>query len=202
VSQTPEIRKARLGQLIGELDRMKVGDETAGEFEDWCLRALRVIFAVQLTNIEPHPNRTAIQRRDIVATNLGRREFWRRILEDYKTRQVVFEVKNYAGLGPEEYRQMASYLGDEYGNLGFIITRDANEDLLSDRELPWVREYYHRKRLIVVKLTGRFFSRVLSKMRSPQRHDEADAQLNRLLDQYIRLYFGEQPKPRGRKARR
>jgi hypothetical protein len=191
VSQTPEVRKAKLGQMIGRLERLRPGEECSADFEDWCLDTIRVIFAVQLTNIELHPNRNAVQRRDVVATNLGRSEFWKRIHEDYGTRQVVFEVKNYAELGPDEYRQMASYLGNEYGKLGFIVTRDDTENLVSDRELPWMREFYNKNRLLIVKLTGKFFARVLSKMRSPQRHDEADVQLNKLLDQYTRLYLGE-----------
>ena len=115
---------------------------------------------------------------------------------------MVLEVKNYADLGPDEYRQMASYLGDEYGKLGFIITRDNNENLLSERELPWMKEYYNRNRLLIIKLTGKFLCRILSKMRSPQRHDEADIQSNRLLDQYIRIYLGEQAEPRRRKKKK
>lgn len=74
-------------------------------------------------------------------------------------------------------------------------SHDIDENLLSDRELPWMKEKYNRNRLLIVKLTGRFLSRILSKMRSPQRHDEADSQLNKLLDQYIRLYLGEQARP-------
>jgi hypothetical protein len=35
---------------------MPTGDAGAAEFEDWCLRAIRIIFAVQLANIELHPN--------------------------------------------------------------------------------------------------------------------------------------------------
>jgi hypothetical protein len=74
ISQTPELRKAKLGKVIGALERISVGDEAAGDFEDWCLRSIQIIFAAQLTNIELHPNRGAVQRRDIVATNLGRSE--------------------------------------------------------------------------------------------------------------------------------
>lgn len=201
VSSTPEIRRTKLGQLIGQLDRLPIGDEGAVEFEDWCLRAVQVIFAAQLTNITHHSNGNAIQRRDVVATNHGRSEAWRRILDDYKARQIVFEIKNYAELGPAEYRQMNSYLMNDYGRLGFIITRSNDENLLADRELPWMREIYSGHHKLVVKLTGRFLARVLSKLRSPQRHDEADVQLNRLLDVYTRNYLGEQIVRRRRKRR-
>lgn len=202
VSASPEIRKAKLGQLIGELDRMRVGDEAATEFEDWCLRAIQVIFAVQLTNIELHPNGAAVQRRDVVATNLTKSPFWKRIREDYAVRQVIFELKNYKDMGPEEYRQMTTYLAGEYGNAGFIVTRDDSENLLSDRELPWMREIYNRQKKLVVKLTGSFLRRILSKLRSPQRHDEADQQLNKLFDVYTRNYLGEPTRPARRRRKK
>jgi hypothetical protein len=201
VSQTPEVRKAKLGQLISALERLPTGDEAAAEFEELCLRAIQVIFAAQLTNIALHPNGNAVQRRDVVATNHGRSEAWKRIREDYQTRQTIFEVKNYKELGPDEYRQMNSYLTGEYGRLGFVVTRDETENLLTERELPWMREIYNKHQHLVVKLTARFFARILSKMRSPQRHDEADVQLNRLLDLYTRNYLGEQVARRHRKRR-
>jgi Cdc6-like AAA superfamily ATPase len=202
ISARPEIRKAKLGQMIGELDRMPVGDDAAGEFEEWCLRAIQVIFAVQLTNIELHPNGAAVQRRDVVGTNLTQSSFWKRIREDYQVRQVIFEVKNYRDLGPDEYRQMTTYLTGEYGNAGFIVTRDETDNLLSDRELPWVREIHSKQRKLIVKLTGTFFRRILSKMRSPQRHDEADLQLNKLFDRYTRNYLGEPTRPAAKRRKR
>jgi hypothetical protein len=75
-------------------------------------------------------------------------------------------------------------------------------NLLSDRELPWMREIYHsQNKKLDVKLTDAFFRRVLSKLRSPQRHDEADLQLDKLFDRYTRNYLGEQVKP-GRKRKK
>ncbi|MCT9681150.1 hypothetical protein, partial [Escherichia coli] len=59
-----------------------------------------------LTDIKSHPNGNAVQRRDIIGTNGGKSDFWKRVLEDYKTRQVVFDAKNFEELGPSEYRQL------------------------------------------------------------------------------------------------
>jgi Cdc6-like AAA superfamily ATPase len=202
VSARPEIRKAKLGQMIGEFDRMPIGDAGASDFEEWCLRAVQIIFAVQLTNIELHPNGSAVQRRDVVGRNLAQSPFWKRVREDYGVRQVIFEIKNYKELGPDEYRQMSTYLNGEYGNAGFMITREDNEDLLSNRELPWMREIYNKQHKLVVKLTGTFLRRILSKLRSPQRHDEADQQLDKLFDRYTRHYLGEPTKLSKRRKRR
>lgn len=200
VTARPEIRKAKLGQMISEFDRIPIGDAGASDFEAWCHRAIQVVFAVQLANIELHLNGSDVQRRDVVGRNLTQSPFWKRIREDYGVRQVIFEIKNYKDMGPDEYRQMTTYLTGEYGNAGFIVTREENEDLLSDRELPWMREMYNKQHKLVVKLTGTFLRRVLSKLRSPQRHDEADLQLNKLFDRYTRNYLGEPT--RGAKRRK
>lgn len=202
VSQTPEVRKAGIGRLMSDLDKIPTGQEGAAAFENWCLRVLRILYPTQLTNWELHPNRVALQRRDVVATNIAEKGAWRRIFEDYKTRSVVFEVKNYANIAADEFRQVASYLHDSYGSCGFIVTRDNSDDLVADVELGWVRELYNTKRILVIKLTGRTLARQLSKLRSPTRHDEADQQLNKLVDRYVRLYLG-QPSSTGKpKAKR
>ncbi len=188
-SEAPEIRKKRLGQLIGKIDRIATGVEGAYEFEDWCLSAIKMCFTGPLRNIELHPNKTAPQRRDVVATNQSETGVWRRILDDYGTRQVVFEIKNKLGIDPGEYRQMLSYLHDEYGRLGFIITRDKKPDLYSGPELDWTRELFNKHRILVVKLTGGLLTSLLSKLRSPERVDPGEQAIGKIIDNYIRLYL-------------
>ena len=198
-SQTPEIRKAQLGQHISALDQVPLGVDGAQLFEEWCLKAARILFAGELSNFALHSNRDAVQRRDIVATNIATSGVWRRIYEDYHCRQVVMEVKNQYELGGDEYRQMLSYLTGEYGKCGFIITRDKGIELSKDKEVKWVKELYDKHNgVLIVKLTGSFFASLLSKLRNPQRHDEANVRLNKILDTYTRLYLaGRVPTPKG-----
>jgi hypothetical protein len=165
-SETPEIRKHRLGQIISALPLIPEGDAGAHQFEDWCQQAISILFAGALAHVEAKPNKDATQRRDIVARNKGSTDAWKRILEDYKVRQVIFEVKNYRDLGTTEYRQMNSYLVREYGLLGFIITREEDESLLKDKDLAWVKEIYFEHRKLIVKLTGTWLSKYLSRARS------------------------------------
>ena len=203
-SQTPEIRKAQLGQHISALDQMPLGVDGARRFEEWCLKAARILFAGQLSNFSLQPNKDAVQRRDIVATNIATGGAWRRLYEDYHCRQVVMEVKNQEGLGGDEYRQMLSYLTGEYGKCGFIITRDKYIELGKDKELNWVKEIYDKHNgVLIVKLTGTFIASLLSKLRNPQRHDEANVRLNKLFDTYTRLYLaGRVPTPKSEGRRR
>lgn len=188
-SITPQIRSHKLGKIIADLDSIPLAIEGAAQFEDWCEEAIRIAFAGHLRNVKLHPNRDAVQRRDVVATNLSTKGVWKRIYEDYKTRQVIFEVKNYEGIGINEYRQMHSYLCDDYGRLGFIVTRDASESLSKDRELVHFLEMYHKHQVMIVKLTGRYLCTMLSKLRNPKKHDEPDNLLHKLLDRYSRMYL-------------
>ena len=85
---------------------------------------------------------------------------------------------------------MLSYLHDRYGNLGFIVTRDDDDNLRSGSELDWVRETYTSHKKLIVRLSAKFLQRLLSKLRSPEKHDAVDKAVNGLLDQYERRYLG------------
>ena len=199
-----KIRNARIAELIGELSRIDEGTEHASAFEQWCRQAIRICFAKGLRNVELKPNKNARTRRDIVATNLGEGNAWRRIYDDYSTRQVVFEVKNYKNIAASDYHQMTSYLSGEYGKLGFIVTREETIDLYSDRDVEWVRELYLSHEIIVIKLTGKYLAKLLGKLKNPQKHDVVNNALHTLLDTYSRLYLAGQKKsmlPKKRKIK-
>lgn len=189
-SHSSEQRSKLLGQIISELNSIPMGSEGATQFEGWCKRALEIAFARQLTNIQLKPNASATQRRDVVATNAGP-GVWRRILEDYGTRQVIFEVKNYESIRVNEFRQVHSYLGKEYGRLGFIICRDAVAGLTKGAEIDAFREFY-AKDSVIVKLTASHLITILSKLRNPDKSDAGELLLSKLLDTYIRMYAAGQ----------
>ncbi|WP_163919933.1 P-loop ATPase, Sll1717 family [Photobacterium sp. Alg240-V54] len=188
-SVSEDQRKQRIGALLDEVDNIREGAKDAYDFEAWVLKALKIIFAGALTNIEAHPNKNALQQRDMVATNLGDSAFWKRVLQDYKSRQVIFEVKNYTKLGADEYRQVNSYLINDYGNIAFIVCRDPTNNLTKGKDLNWTRELYQEHRKIVIKLSYKFLEKHLRKARSPQKHNAVDKELNALLDTYIRQYM-------------
>lgn len=193
-SISEEQRKQRIGALLQELNNIPEGKEGAVDFEAWALKAIKILFATNLTNIELHSNKNGLQQRDIIATNLADTPVWKRILTDYQSRQVVFEIKNYKTLGADEYRQVNSYLFKDYGRLAFIINRDYSENLEKHKELIWVKELYDNHNKLVIKLPSKFLERHFSKMRSPQKHDEVNKQLSKLLDLYIRSYLNNKCK--------
>lgn len=206
-SETPEIRNEKIRALIRDLESIEENRENSLKFEEWCHQAIRICFARGLRNVELKPNKSATTRRDIVATNLGDGDAWRRIYEDYDSRQIIFEVKNYSNIESSDYHQITSYLSGEYGRLGFIVTRDDSMELRSDRDVGWIRDIYSQHQKFIVKLTARFLVRLLDKLRKPQKHDSVDRALHKLLDDYARLYvFGQKgqktPKRRITRARR
>lgn len=190
-SETPEQRNRSIGRLEAELRDIEKGVAGAAEFEKWCLKVVKVLFPAGLRNIELNSNKDALQRRDVVGTNHGSTDFWRRILHDYGTRQVVFEVKNFESMERQEFRQILSYLSKDYGNIGFIITRGGDVNLRKERELAWVRELRNEHGKTVVILPDTFLVRLIQKIRNPAKHDAAEEALGKLLDTYVRTYFGE-----------
>jgi hypothetical protein len=200
-SESAETRQKKLGQLIQELKTIPFGIDGATDFEEWCKRVVEIAFAKELTNIELKPNGNATQRRDVVGTNAAVKGFWKRILKDYQTRQVVFEIKNYEHLGVDEYRQVSGYLGREYGNLAFILCRDPMRELVKGRDLEAFKEFYDKKNQVILKVSSQVLTSILSKLRSPQKTDVADQLLEKHLDNHIRLFANGQQEKYSRKPK-
>lgn len=188
-SETPKIRAAEIGRLMAEEGQIPVGKPGWVAFEQWAFRAVQIIFAGHLSNIEMHPNKGAAQRRDVVARNLGDARIWRHIREDYETRQVIFEVKNYADLSEDDFRQALSYSSGPYGRCVFIITRATDENLRKGAELDWVRLLYNEHKRVVIKMSSKVLCNLLGKLRNPQKHNAAEKHLEGLIDQYERRYL-------------
>jgi ABC-type thiamine transport system ATPase subunit len=189
-SITDEQRQARIGKIIEEIKSIEPGHKDCHEFEEWCLHSIKLIFAGSLSNIELHPNKNGRQQRDILATNMATTPVWSRILSDYGARQIIFEIKNYDDLSEDEYRQMNTYMANEHGRLAFIINRSPDNNLKKGKELDWAQElYFNHNKKIVIKLSEKYLTKHLSKLRSPQKHDAANIELNKLIDTYIRQYL-------------
>lgn len=182
-------RMKLVGQLISELPHMQEGREGAASFEKWVFRTIKILFSGILVNPELKPNGDSVQRRDVVATNNAGQGFWQRIYNDYGVRQVVFEIKNYKELGPDDFRQAFSYLTGEYGSFVIVVTRSDSETLL-EKEKNWVKEIWYSHRKLVFIIPSVLLSRCVSKIRkSAIRYDYTDNQLNKRLDTFVRKYI-------------
>ena len=196
-----DMRIKLIGQLVSQLPSMPTGKESAYEFESWVFRSIQILFSGVLTNPEMKPNKDSVQRRDIVATNMAKDGFWFRIREDYKARQTIFEIKNYSTLKIEDFRQALSYSGDPYGSFVTIVNRNENEGL-SQTERGWVKEFWDQHNVLIFILNAPFLSRCISKLRSRQRFDYAENQLNKRLDTFCRSYLSLRHYQKTRKRRK
>lgn len=161
-----DLRLRRLGQIVGEVSQIPYGVEGSAAFEKWVHRAAAILFDGKLQNIQLKPNPTAVNQRDIVATNMAPSGFWKRIYDDYKSRQVIFEVKNYKDISLDDVRQVLSYTSGEYGTFAIIVSRGERESP-SEAEKNWLRMMYADHRRIVLLIPEGIVARCLSKLRSP-----------------------------------
>lgn len=187
VAHFSDLRMKRLGQVLEDLPRIELGHAGAPIFEEWVLRAVRMLFAGKLANVQFKPNSGNVQQRDIVGTNVARTGFWRRVFEDYETRQVTIEVKNYIELGRDDFRQALSYASGVYGRFALIVYRTESEGM-TDRERAWLQEIWYQHNRMVFTVPLSMVRRCIWKLRTVRRHDYTDAALNKRLDTFERSY--------------
>lgn len=195
-----DLRTKRIGQIISKLPNLTEGSQDAGKFEDWVLQAVKVLFAGELVNPELKANKDSIQRRDIIATNSASSGFWKRVLDDYKSRQIVIEVKNFKELTIDVFRQALSYSGDHYGKFIIVVYRDDQEGL-SNKQRGWVKEFWDKGVLVFLLPVG-ILSRCMKKLRNRARFDYTENQLSKRLDVFERSYLSLRHVQDGRKRRK
>ena len=183
-----DLRAKRIGQIVSDLPGMEEGSEFASKFEEWVLKSVQMLFSGKLSNPELEPNKGAVQRRDVVATNVAKEGFWKRICEDYNSRQIVFEVKNYSVLKIDDMRQALSYSGIHYGSFVIIVNRN-NSEGLSATEKGWIKEFWDQHKVLIFILPAPILSRCISKLRNSSRLDYSDDTLQKRLDLFVRQHL-------------
>ncbi|MCY4259572.1 MAG: hypothetical protein OXC91_04840 [Rhodobacteraceae bacterium] len=197
-SDAPVLRQRMLRERRNALTEIVIGVDGAANLEEWCVEVIQICFAKSLRNVERQPVSTGTNRPDIVARNLGISEFWGRVLNDYHSRQVVFEVKNKDDFDSNDIRQLAAYLTNGAGSIGFLVTRGGTENLERGAELDQIRDAWTNERKLILKIPCALLSKLLGRLEQTSRHDKVDNFLNSLLDRYERCYIKGQL-PAGRK---
>lgn len=185
---TRDLRIALLGEVQGALPRIPIGREGSQQFEQWVFRTAKLLFGGTLSNFQLKPNAGGIQQRDVVATNMATRGFWKRILDDYKSRQVIFEVKNYEEVEPDDFRQALSYSTGEYGRFLIIVTRAGSESI-TEREQGWIKTLYFEHDRLVLIVPAMTLARCVSKLRSERKYDYTEDTMGKRADLFVRSYL-------------
>ena len=187
-----DMRLRRLGRIVEELHKIPTGKEGAHAFEEWVFGATRYLFSTGLDNIQWKPNPGLLQQRDIVGALKTAGGFWHRV-ERYDGSQFVIEVKNFAEMDAEVFRQAWGYLNPPYGRCLMIVTR-AEGEALTERERVLVKEGFDGGvRKLVLLMPAVLLQRALSKMRSgsERRDDYTDKMLKKRLDRFERVYVAQ-----------
>lgn len=182
-------RTRRVGQILGQLPAIPEGPEGAQAFEHWVHMAVQILFAGDIRNLELKPNpAVSPEQRDIVGTIMAEGGFWRRIRDDYGTRQVIFEVKNYVGVKPDDFRQVLGYSGGAYGQFVVVVSRAQGEGL-DESERDWVKQSWDKHKVLVFIVPGILLARCLGKMRAAKRPEYTEDQFGKRMDTFIRSYL-------------
>lgn len=96
----PVLRSTDIGkgeELALELRAIRPGRKDASKFEDKCIAALKYLFEKDLFGWhEQHETDDGLHRRDLVCRILPSAEVWKLMMNDLRSRYVIFEFKNYS----------------------------------------------------------------------------------------------------------
>jgi len=116
-------------ELKRKLDHLKPGHEDAGKYQRVVLEILNFLFNPELIDGELEVKTAeGTERRDIIFTNDSDESFWSYLRSEHSSIFIMFEVKNTKAINNIYLNQVAVYLGDRLGRLGFIVTRNALEE--------------------------------------------------------------------------
>jgi hypothetical protein len=112
-------------ELKKKLDQLKFGNEDAGKYQRVVLEILNFLFNPELIDGELEVKTVdGTERRDIIFTNDSDQTFWSYLRAEHSSIVLMFEVKNTESINNIYLNQVAIYLGDRLGRLGFIVTRN------------------------------------------------------------------------------
>lgn len=119
-------------EICPEAERLKTklgailpGTSQASEYQRTVLEILNYLFNPELIDGEMEVRTVdGTERRDIVFTNDSDESFWDYIRQEHSSFLIMFETKNTSSLEAAHYNQTATYLGDRLGRIGFIVTRN------------------------------------------------------------------------------
>jgi hypothetical protein len=84
--------------LIRQLQTCPIGKDGAQEFERVCESAFRHLFSTEFSGWAPqHVVERGFHRIDLVARLVPQHDFWLALAQDFRSRYIVFEFKNYRG---------------------------------------------------------------------------------------------------------
>jgi hypothetical protein len=178
-----DMRFKRLGQIVEELPKVARGAQGSQIFFDWCIRALRLLFAGDLGSLD-----AISPGYDIKATNMAEQGFWSTLRKSTNAHRVVFIVRNESDLEASLSERIVDYrdMGLTPLPVVCVIYRPEQEGLdLESRRL--IRDVYASAKCIVFPLPATLIGRCMAKQRSKVRDDYTGKQLRKKLATVLRI---------------
>lgn len=137
--------------LKSRLSKLKPGVKDAGNYQRTVLEILNFLFSPELIDGELEARTIeGTERRDIIFTNDSDLTFWSYLRAEHSAFVIMFEVKNSKELNNFYLNQVATYLGDRIGRLGFVVTRHELEEAQQKKAFSIYNDSTPRKIILVL----------------------------------------------------
>jgi len=138
-------------ELKENLAQVKIGREDAGKYQRVVLEILNFLFNPELIDGELEVETIdGTERRDIIFTNDSDQSFWSYLRTEHSSILIMFEVKNTNDINNFYLNQVATYLGDRLGRLGFIVTRKVLEEAQQKKSFSIFNDSHPRKIILIL----------------------------------------------------
>jgi hypothetical protein len=179
IAEVTDMRVKRLGQIVEELPRLQRGGSAdLQRFFDWCIRALRLLFAGELASLETLPGGQP-EAPDIAASNVATKGFWQYIREAFGARRLIVGVH----AAPElEMRLLHRLLekADAVGSRKFVcVTYLPEGEGIDPDSRAVVRAAKTDYGCVLMPIPATVLARCMAKQRSGSREDYAQRQMER-----------------------
>lgn len=164
-SQIPIVSAKRKLKIIQSLKSGKA-DNADRDYEDAVCQLLPSLLYPQL-DFAAAQSRTesGSQIRDLIFYNNQSHEFLKHLMDDYGSRQIVFEMKNVAEVSRDHINQLNRYMTDTLGKFGVLVTRHP----ISKARMQSTIDLWSGQRRTIVTLTDADIAQMVELFESRQR---------------------------------
>lgn len=141
----------RADKLLTELKNCTAGKKDWKKYEDICVRILSFLFVPPFKKIHTQVRTTdGYERRDAIMPNNMYNGFWKRINEEFESKNIICEFKNISSTNTkEDLNQLRIYLSKPtIGRFGLLFVRNEPSDVLKKAQ----RQAYEQSRIMVLIL--------------------------------------------------
>ncbi|MDI5924556.1 hypothetical protein QBK93_07660 [Rhizobium leguminosarum] len=124
------VQSNKITTLVTELNKCPADRAHAEKYERLCEEAIRELFGGELGELKrQHRVADGFHRPDIIASIKPRSDFWINLRNDFRSRYVVFEIKNYSGnISQDQIYTTEKYLfTNALRSIAIIIARNGED---------------------------------------------------------------------------